>query len=276
MKIKLETPFKEKYEYGYLVTNKEPRRHVILYNSKDDRTSLSFARYLMSVHLKRELNKDEVVDHVDGNQLHDLIENLQILTYSENILKGCIENNKSELLNYYRCGCGKEFSKAPRNIYTDFPCCSRSCATKQQYDSQPKTIFLEQKRKFEGIQKQTYDEEKVLQFIKSISLIKEDPIQNKINSLNFEELYNEFLNGSNLTDLSQKTGLSKYILSGEFNNRGFKLTVQPTKIDWPSREELIELIKNNSIRQVGIKLGVSDNTVRKRCRKLHIDYKNLK
>ena len=42
-----------------------------------------------------------------------------------------------------------------------------------------------------------------------------------------------------------------------------------------SKEELINLIKQYPMTKVGEILGVSDNAVRKRCRLLEIDYKNL-
>jgi len=42
-----------------------------------------------------------------------------------------------------------------------------------------------------------------------------------------------------------------------------------------SKEELIILIKQYPMTKVGEILGVSDNAVRKRCKKLEIDYKNL-
>lgn len=42
---------------------------------------------------------------------------------------------------------------------------------------------------------------------------------------------------------------------------------RPTKIDWPSNEELIELLRTSSYLAVGRMLGVSDNAIRKRLRR---------
>lgn len=53
--------------------------------SKDLR--LSYARYMMCVHLGRVLETEEEVDHIDGDRTHDVITNLQILTKSENSKK---------------------------------------------------------------------------------------------------------------------------------------------------------------------------------------------
>ena len=50
-KLILEEPYKSIWKHGYIVTNKENRKTVILFNSKEDRTSTQYARYLMSVNL---------------------------------------------------------------------------------------------------------------------------------------------------------------------------------------------------------------------------------
>ena len=84
MKIQLEYPFCERWKNGYLVTNPENRRNIILYNSHKDRTTLSYARYLMSVHLNRFLTEKEHVDHIDNDKTNDIIENLQLLSQAEN------------------------------------------------------------------------------------------------------------------------------------------------------------------------------------------------
>jgi Zn finger protein HypA/HybF involved in hydrogenase expression len=41
---------------------------------------------------------------------------------------------------------------------------------------------------------------------------------------------------------------------------------EPTKISWPTNEALLKMIKDSNYTQVGRKLGVSDNAVRKRLR----------
>lgn len=41
-----------------------------------------------------------------------------------------------------------------------------------------------------------------------------------------------------------------------------------SKIDWPSNEELLKMLKESNYVQVGKKLGVSDNAIRKRLRKM--------
>ena len=51
------------------------------------RFTMSYARYVMSMHLGRDLLPDEQVDHIDNDRLNDAISNLQILTVKENNAK---------------------------------------------------------------------------------------------------------------------------------------------------------------------------------------------
>ena len=76
---------------------------MILFNSSKDRSTISYARYLMSVHLKRLLNKDEHVDHINNDKLDDRIENLQILTPEMNNLKMRLYNGIKRAKVKLRC-----------------------------------------------------------------------------------------------------------------------------------------------------------------------------
>lgn len=53
------------------------------------------------------------------------------------------------------------------------------------------------------------------------------------------------------------------------------LYIPPTKIDWPNKESLEEMIKNNSVSSIARKLGVCDNAVRQRAKKYGINIKNI-
>lgn len=108
MKIELETPYRELYRFGYLVTNKENRKHVILYNSKTDRTTVSYARYLMTVKLGHFISDDLHVDHIDNDKTNDSIDNLQVLTVKENAQKQGLISRKwkhGTLSGYRYCKC---------------------------------------------------------------------------------------------------------------------------------------------------------------------------
>lgn len=84
-----EVPFIGYRVYGPVIHAKQNRRMVFLVKIGDSkkRTSMSYARYLMSVHCGRVLNKDEHVDHIDDNKLNDVIDNFQLLTPEQNSIK---------------------------------------------------------------------------------------------------------------------------------------------------------------------------------------------
>jgi hypothetical protein len=132
-KIDLEYPYNEHYIAGYLNTNSEPRRVVLLVDKNKKQSSTSYARYLMSCHLKRFLSKDEHVDHIDNNRLNDVIENLQILTQQENNKKG----KRRKWIKYVCNGCGEVYEKLHNQshlVKSDSltSSCSRKCARKSQ------------------------------------------------------------------------------------------------------------------------------------------------
>lgn len=108
MKIILEYPYTSVWKSGYLVTNRENRKNVILFNSDKDRSTTSYARYLMSVKLKRFLTSDEQVDHIDNDKTNDDINNLQVLSVKENQQKAGLLKRKYKhgtLTAYRYCRC---------------------------------------------------------------------------------------------------------------------------------------------------------------------------
>ena len=64
-----------------------PRRTVIIRFTDRTQTSTAYARWLMCQHLQRKLNDSEQVDHIDDDCFNDELDNLQLLTRSENIKK---------------------------------------------------------------------------------------------------------------------------------------------------------------------------------------------
>ena len=109
-KIQLENPFAALWKFGYLVSS-QGRRSVCLWNSKSDRTTISYARYLMSVHLGRLLSDHEHVDHIDNDKTNDVISNLQILTLLENNRKHATAIAKGPTMVEYICPvCSNYFS----------------------------------------------------------------------------------------------------------------------------------------------------------------------
>lgn len=129
MKIELEYPYNTKYKFGYLVTNPENRRNVILFNSTKDRSTVSYARYLMSVKEQRFLDSTEEVDHDNEDKTDDRIENLKIMSKAENMRKNLEARGIKETFFDFVCPvCSKEFKLSKQRSYKKVnPCCSRKC-----------------------------------------------------------------------------------------------------------------------------------------------------
>ena len=129
----VEYPFSEKYDRGTLVVNPEGRRNVILQKSGKSITTVSYARYLMSVFMKRFLKRTEIVDHINGVKTDDYLSNLQIISSKENNLKSSLQNNLGKKFVLLVCPmCKTEFELERRQSFlakgTKFNCCTRKCA----------------------------------------------------------------------------------------------------------------------------------------------------
>lgn len=136
-RVKAECPYSDYWLYK-IFHRKEGRwqANLILISDTKVRTTLSYARYLMSVKCGRILEKDEHVDHIDNDKSNDSIDNLQILSPDENKKKQeefyALHNQKYTVLNCVNCE--KEFKILSRNFRfhtkngrKNFNC-SRKCA----------------------------------------------------------------------------------------------------------------------------------------------------
>lgn len=99
--------------------------------SPSHRTTMSYARYLMSVKLGRRLNKSEEVDHIDENKRNDVIENLQLLSPSENKAKYA-KSLSTPLFSFVCPVCGETFKRSKQRSYQFLKygkqlCCSKTC-----------------------------------------------------------------------------------------------------------------------------------------------------
>jgi hypothetical protein len=83
MKIKLEGPYAKIWRLGYLVVEQSGRKIVLLSNSKEEKTTISYAKYLMSIKLNRLIDSMEIIGHKDDNFKNDVIDNLVLMTKSE-------------------------------------------------------------------------------------------------------------------------------------------------------------------------------------------------
>ena len=150
MKIDLEYPYNTLWNNGYIVINPEGRRNVVLFNSQIDRSTVSFARYLMSVKLGRFLTDQEEVDHIDNNKTNDDPNNLQILTPEQNREKQRLHyiNSVQQKFDLACPYCGKDFTLTERDMKMKFDYfhknngsgliyCSSSCNAKYNSDTNP-------------------------------------------------------------------------------------------------------------------------------------------
>ena len=122
MKIELEYPYNYLYIYGYIVES-QGRKSVVLYNNHTDRTTISLARYKMSVHLGRLLTDNEQVDHIDNKKWNDNIDNLQILSLKENNRK----EHCREIIELICPICKTKFYPKKNQFWKKERCCSRKC-----------------------------------------------------------------------------------------------------------------------------------------------------
>lgn len=141
-RIQAEYPYNDYWLYK-VWHRKEGRyqANLILKSDIKIRTTLSYARYLMSCSVGRILDKNEEVDHIDNDKSNDDITNLQILSKEENKKK---QEDYNRSLNPIKISlpcshCGNIF-EYPANNYRYHTkrgrksfCCSRSCSTKYQH-----------------------------------------------------------------------------------------------------------------------------------------------
>lgn len=132
MKIELSSPYKELYKSAYIRSLKCGRKVIDLFNSNNDRTTVSNARYLMSCQIGRLLTAEEEVDHKDEDKTNDSLDNLQVLSKEEHRLKTAANRAPRKQVPMSCSYCGEEFFKFENHIkpgQTVF-FCSRSCNAK--------------------------------------------------------------------------------------------------------------------------------------------------
>lgn len=129
MLLELDSPFKEIWTKGYLrESDRDGRKRVDLINSKNERTTISYARYLKCVDVGIIISCDFEVDHIDNDCSNDDIENLQILTKEEHLEKTLRDRKKRSIVSLKCPCCGKEFERFENQIKPNTtPKCSRRC-----------------------------------------------------------------------------------------------------------------------------------------------------
>lgn len=126
MKEEISEYYKSKgYTTLYVAINKEPRRVATLRDNNGNMTSMSYAKYLYTSYYKCDVDKENNVDHINGDKMDDRIENLQVISKRYNIQK---DHKRREMVIMVYPVCNKEFLFPKRNLSSrPNPCCSRRC-----------------------------------------------------------------------------------------------------------------------------------------------------
>lgn len=135
-------PFSE-YKATGPYFNRNSGRHMVTLLPLEPDSELKprnypYARYIMAVHLGRDLDTAEHIDHKDGDRTHDKVENLCILTKSENSIKGANDPlrllRRSEKLFDFKCPHCEEWFRRPKGKShlgkkgKSVTYCSRACS----------------------------------------------------------------------------------------------------------------------------------------------------
>lgn len=114
------------------------RKYVNIIDVDGKRTSMLYSRYLMEEKLGRKLSYDETVDHIDEDPSNDSLDNLQIVSRSENSKKSARLRREIEYIEFDCILCGKPGKQQAKNFRHNRnqgkagPFCSRSCAGKHR------------------------------------------------------------------------------------------------------------------------------------------------
>lgn len=181
--------------------------------------------------------------HRDGNNRNNVVENLEILC----------PNCHSQTHNYS----GKKKQKAKHNIISEQEIID---AIKTSYNKRQALLKL-------GLCSYGGSYQRINQIIQKYDLnFLENPLIQKRKEI---ELLSEEFKSTKFKEYQEKrlkTMREKY--------QGYDKIFQ-TKINWPSKEILEQMLTDKSCCQIAKELGVSDNAVRKRAKKYGIDVKSI-
>ena len=129
--------------YGsYVAKDKRLRIVLVNNNNKKDKITVSYPKYLMEVHLNKYLEKDDTVDHIDGDFTNNKLSNLQVLPRKEHAL---LDVKRLSAQNFICPVCKKSFILKSGRLHNAIynrkrgrvgPFCSRSCVGKYSQNVQ--------------------------------------------------------------------------------------------------------------------------------------------
>ena len=136
MRVDSELPFQD-YVCYKVFHRKQQRWYVQLVHQSGKRTTITYAKFLMSISVGRILQRHEEVDHKDENKLNDVVSNLQILTKNENIEKHVKTLTHRRALVELECPCcGKNFVREKRQTHLSKGGKRTFCSKKCLYEFQ--------------------------------------------------------------------------------------------------------------------------------------------
>lgn len=145
MVLEIEYPFNQYYRKAYIRVGKDGRKRVDLVKNSKDRTTISYARYLVCVKMGYILSSDFEVDHINKDRTDDRLENLQILSKLDHREKSRKEMSTGRNTKILTCVvCGKDFEREVRQIKYQNNLCSRSCNGKMSNNLKAKALNPEQ------------------------------------------------------------------------------------------------------------------------------------
>ncbi len=114
-------------------TRKSDSRKIVVIVDGSNRTTQTYAKYLLEAKLGRKLQLHEDADHIDNNPANDSVDNLQALDHLANMLKGRKAADRGE---FYCPVCKSKFVRLLRDIRRNQgrgkkgPYCSKRCSGK--------------------------------------------------------------------------------------------------------------------------------------------------
>lgn len=117
-------------------TGSDHRQRCVLYFSDQTTSSRSYAKLLLEVKLGRRLTSQEEADHVDEDRTADQIQNLQVLTKEENLVKHLFHQQNNQTVYGFACAhCDTNFMLKQHEINerlgrskSGMAFCSRECS----------------------------------------------------------------------------------------------------------------------------------------------------
>ena len=135
MRVELSEPYASLYRRAYLRRDSTGRGRVDLVNTNTDRTTIAYARYLLEVKIGDFIPKGYEVDHINSDCSDDRIENLQILSREDHLVKSALERGGRTVVTLNCPSCKFDFvveqrmlTAKKKNIF-----CSRSCNGKYNF-----------------------------------------------------------------------------------------------------------------------------------------------